>query len=156
MWDHVHHPSIKLFTTRWSWIPLYTLQPKTSWIRHKWAPKTATFTEIQFSVTEYNSVSATNSPTLNKFFSIFCVESSQRHFSRFVHHHISFNFSINTPAQNITEQPQTSSKTAINTEIQLLFPIWKFRNTAAPLWTTLFPGFWMFPGDNCLIKFVLL
>ena len=108
-------------TIIWSLIPLYTLQPKTSWIRHKWAPKTATFTEIQFSVTEFNSVSATNSPTLNKFFSIFCVESSQRHFSRFVHYHIGFNFSINTQTQNITEQPQTSSNTAIKLKFSYCF-----------------------------------
>jgi hypothetical protein len=42
------------------------------------------------------------------------------------------------------------------TQFQLLFPIWKFRNTAAPLRTTLLPGFQMFLGASCLIKFLLL
>jgi hypothetical protein len=96
--------------------------------------KLGTIQQISDFRTEPNAVKALSvSPTLNKFFSIFCVESSQKHFSRFVHYLIGFNFSINTPTQNITEQPQISSKTAINTEIQLLFPISKFRNTAAPL-----------------------
>jgi hypothetical protein len=84
--------------------------------------KLGTIQQISDFRTEPNAVKALSaSPTLNKFFSIFCVESSQKHFSRFVHYHIGFNFSINTQTQNITEQPQTSSNTAIKLKFSYCF-----------------------------------
>jgi hypothetical protein len=96
--------------------------------------KLGTIQQISDFRTEPNSViGMPSSWSLGAFLSTFYVGTSQSHLKKLVHHHMGFNFSINTIAQNITEHPQTRSKTAIHTEIQLLFPIWKFRNTAAPL-----------------------
>jgi hypothetical protein len=63
--------------------------------------------------------------SLGAFFSTFYVGTNQSNLKKLVHHHIGFNFSINTTAQNIIEQPQIVSKTATNTEfqIQLLFSL---------------------------------
>jgi hypothetical protein len=69
---------------------------------------------FQVSATEPNSVTEMPSSwPLGAFFSTFYVGTSQSHLNKLVHHHIGFNFSINTTAQNIIEQPQTSSKTAL-------------------------------------------